>query len=262
MIRALWTAASGMTAQQLNVDTIANNLANVNTNGFKKSRADFQDVLYQTLRVPGSASAQGAQVPTGIQVGLGVRPAATSRLHTQGTLQYTGNEFHLAIEGPGFFQISMPDGTVAYSRDGAFRRDTDGRMVTADGYPIDPEISIPAEATSVSVGSDGTVQYMTPGQTEPQQAGAIQLASFVNPAGLSSIGRNLLVATAASGDPTTGAPNGGQYGTLAQNYLEQSNVDVVHEMVEMIVAMRAYEVNSKAIQTSDEMLQIANQVRR
>lgn len=262
MLRALWTAASGMNAQQLNVDTIANNLANVNTNGFKKTRADFQDVLYQTERVPGTASAQGAQVPTGIQVGLGVRPAATSRLHTQGTLQWTGDGYNMAIEGHGFFQILMPDGTTAYTRDGAFRRDTDGRLVTADGYPLDPEITIPGEAKEFSIGNDGTVQYTLPGQTEPQQAGTIQLASFVNPAGLMSIGRNLLTATAASGEPVTGQAGTQQFGTVAQNYLEQSNVDVVHEMVAMIVAMRAYEVNSKSIQTSDEMLQIANQVRR
>ncbi|NUP99468.1 MAG: flagellar basal-body rod protein FlgG [Armatimonadetes bacterium] len=262
MLRALWTAASGMNAQQLNVDVIANNLANVNTSGFKRSRVDFQDVMYQTDRVPGSTSSRGNQLPTGIQVGLGTRPGAVYKLFNQGTFQATGNDLDMVIEGNGFFQVSQPDGTTAYTRDGGFKLDTQGRIVTSDGYPLDPEITIPPEATQVAIGQDGTVSVKLPGQTEMQEVGQIQLASFVNPSGLSSIGKNLFVATAASGDPQTGSPGTTNLGTLVQGYIEQSNVDVVQEMVQMIVAMRAYEVNSKAIQTSDEMLQVANQVRR
>lgn len=262
MLRALWTAASGMNAQQLNVDVIANNLANVNTAGFKRSRVDFQDVLYQTDRVPGSASARGSQLPTGIQVGLGTRPGAVYKLFSQGTFQATGNELDLVIEGNGFFQVVQPDGTTAYTRDGGFKLDTQGRVVTSDGYPMEPELTIPAEATQIAIGQDGTVSVQLPGQTTMQEIGQIQLASFVNPSGLSSIGKNLFEATAASGDPQTGTPGLQNYGSLVQGYLEESNVDVVQEMVQMIVAMRAYEVNSKAIQTSDEMLQVANQVRR
>lgn len=262
MLRALWTAASGMTAQQLNVDVIANNLANVNTAGFKRSRVDFQDVLYQTARVPGSASARGSQVPAGIQVGLGTRPGSVYKLNSQGTFQATGNSLDIAIEGDGFFQVVLPDGTTAYTRDGSFKLDTQGRLVTSDGFAVEPELTIPAEALEVAVGTDGTVSVTLPGQTQPQEIGQIQLASFVNPAGLSSIGRNLLRATAASGDPQTGTPGERNLGRTVSGYLEQSNVDVVQEMVQMIVAMRAYEVNSKAIQTSDEMLQVANNVRR
>lgn len=262
MLRALWTAASGMNAQQLNVDVIANNLANVNTSGFKRSRVDFQDVLYQTDRVPGSASARGSQLPTGIQVGLGTRPGAVYKLFSQGTFQATGNELDMVVEGHGFFQVVQPDGTTAYTRDGGFKLDTQGRVVTSDGYTLEPEITIPAEATQIAIGQDGTVSVQMPGQVEMQEVGQIQLASFVNPSGLSSIGKNLFVATAASGDPQTGTPGLQNLGSLVQGYIEQSNVDVVQEMVQMIVAMRAYEVNSKAIQTSDEMLQVANQVRR
>ncbi len=262
MLRALWTAASGMNAQQLNVDVIANNLANVNTSGFKRSRVDFQDVLYQTDRVPGSASARGSQLPTGIQVGLGTRPGAVYKLFSQGTFQATGNELDMVIEGNGFFQVVQPDGSTAYTRDGGFKLDTQGRVVTSDGYTLEPEITIPQEATQIAIGQDGTVSVQMPGQTEMQEVGQIQLATFVNPSGLSSIGKNLFVATAASGDPQTGTPGLQNFGSLVQGYIEQSNVDVVQEMVQMIVAMRAYEVNSKAIQTSDEMLQVANQVRR
>ncbi|MBI2298651.1 MAG: flagellar basal-body rod protein FlgG [Armatimonadetes bacterium] len=262
MLRALWTAASGMTAQQLNVDVIANNLANVNTAGFKRSRVDFQDVLYQTARVPGSASARGSQLPTGIQVGLGTRPGAVYKLFSQGTFQATGNNLDVAIEGDGFIQVVLPDGSTAYTRDGGLKLDTQGRIVTSDGNAIEPEITVPPEATEVSIGADGRVGVTLPGQIQPQNVGQIQLASFVNPAGLSSIGRNLFQATASSGDPQTGAPGERNLGRLVQGYVEQSNVDVVQEMVQMIVAMRAYEVNSKAIQTSDEMLQVANNVRR
>ena len=259
MLRALWTAASGMNAQQLNVDVIANNLANVNTNGFKRSRVDFQDVLYQTDRVPGSVSARGSQVPTGIQVGLGTRPGAVYKLFTQGTFQNTGNDLDLVVEGNGFFQVQQPNGTTAYTRDGGFKMDTQGRIVTSDGYPLIPEITIPPTAQQIAVGQDGTVSVKLPGQSAMSQVGQIQLASFINPSGLSALGKNMYAATAASGDPQTGTPGLNNLGSLGQGYIEQSNVDVVQEMVQMIVAMRAYEVNSKAIQTSDEMLQTANQ---
>lgn len=262
MLRALWTAASGMTAQQLNVDVIANNLANVNTSGFKRSRIDFQDVLYQTDRVPGSVSAKGSQLPTGIQVGLGTRPGSIYKLNNQGTFAQTDNDLDVAIEGDGFLQVAMPDGTTAYTRDGSLKKDRDGRLCTADGYPLEPAITIPANALSVTIAPDGTVAVSVAGQKEQQTIGSIQLANFVNPSGLSAMGRNLLNATAASGDPVTGQPDSNGLGRLQKGYLEQSNVDVVQEMVGMIVAMRAYEVNSKAIQTSDEMLQVANQVRR
>lgn len=262
MLRALWTAASGMTAQQLNVDVIANNLANVNTTGFKRSRTDFQDVLYQADKVPGSVSARGSQNPTGIQIGLGVRPGAIYKLFSQGTFTATGNSLDLAIEGPGFLQVTLPDSSTAYTRDGALKVDAQGRLVTGDGYTISPQITIPSQATQVSIGSDGTVSVSLPGQTEQQKVGQIQLSTFVNPSGLSSVGKNLLKDTAASGTPQQGTPGQNGFGQLQEGYLEQSNVDVVQEMVQMIVAMRAYEVNSKAIQTSDEMLQVANQVRR
>jgi flagellar basal-body rod protein FlgG len=251
-----------MTAQQLNIDVIANNLANVNTNGFKSSRTDFQDVLYQTERMPGSVSAKSSQVPTGIQVGLGVRPGAVYKQFSQGTFQATGNPLDVAIEGSGFLQVTLPDGTTAYTRDGSLQVDTQGRLVTSDGYLISPQITIPANSTGVQIGNDGTVAVSLPGQTQPQTLGQIQLANFVNPAGLSSSGRNLLKATAASGDVQAGAPGQNGLGSLQAGYVEQSNVDVVQEMVNMIVAMRSYESNSKAIQTADEMLQTANQVRR
>jgi flagellar basal-body rod protein FlgG len=262
MIRALWTAAAGMNAEQLTVDVIANNLANINTAGFKRSRVDFQDLLYQTERVPGTASARNAQVPAGIQVGLGSRPGAVYKIFSQGTFQQTGNPLDLAIEGDGFFQVQLPDGRIAYTRDGAFKLDNQGRTVTADGFPILPEITIPPDALSISIGQDGTVSVMLPGQTQPQEVGQIQLARFVNPAGLQSIGRNLFVATFASGEPQVGTPGLEGFGSIAQGFLEMSNVKVVEEMVALITALRAYEVNSKAIQTADEMLSIANQVRR
>ncbi|MBE3574419.1 MAG: flagellar basal-body rod protein FlgG [Firmicutes bacterium] len=262
MIRGLWTAASGMIAQQLNIDNIANNLANVNTTGFKKSRVDFQDLIYQTIRVAGTPVIQGAQVPTGIQLGHGVRPVATQKVFTEGEIKQTDNPLDLLIEGEGFFQVLMPDGTVAYTRDGAFKKDGSGRVVTSDGFALEPELVIPPDATSISIGTDGTVSVMVAGNDQAQQIGQIQLARFVNPAGLSSIGRNLFRPTAASGNPETGTPGLQGLGTLAQNYLEMSNVQVVEEMVNMIVAQRAYEVNSKAIQAADEMLQTANNLRR
>lgn len=262
MIRALWTAATGMSAQQLNIDVVSNNLANVNTSGFKKSRVDFQDLLYQTLRPAGTAAAQGAQVPTGIQVGLGTRPAATQKIFSQGDFQQTQNPLDLVIEGDGFFQVQMPNGNTAYTRDGSFKLDAQGRLVTSDGFPVDPEITIPPESTNISVGSDGTVSVLLPGQSTPQEVGQIQTAKFSNPAGLNSIGRNLFTISASSGEPIIDSPGLNGLGSIGQGFVEMSNVKVVEEMVNLIVAQRAYEVNSKAIQTADDMLNIANNLRR
>jgi len=262
MMRALWTAASGMNGQQYKIDNTANNLANVNTTGFKKSRVDFQDLLYQTVRYAGTPVTAGAQIPTGIQIGHGVRPVATQKLFTQGTFQQTDNPLDLVIEGDGFFQVLLPDGSVRYTRDGAFKRDSDGRLVTSDGFPLEPEIRIDDDALSVNIGSDGTVSVQMAGEDTPVTIAKIQLARFVNPAGLKSEGRNLYAATAASGNPIVGEPGLDGFGNIAQGYLEMSNVQVVEEMVSMILAQRAYETNSKAIQAADEMLQTANNLRR
>jgi len=262
MIRALYTSSSGMQAQQLNLDTIANNLANVNTVGFKRTRVDFQDLLYSTSRAPGAVSAQGNTIPTGIQVGHGARPVATQRIFGQGDFQQTGNPLDLVIEDSGLFQIQRPDGTTAYTRSGAFKKDGTGRIVTSDGFPLLPNITIPADATSVSVGSDGTVSVTQPGQTTAQQLGTIQLARFVNPAGLVSIGRSLFIPSQAAGDPIVANPGVDGMGAITQGYLEMSNVKVVEEMVNMITSQRAYEANSKAIQSADEMLSMANNMRR
>lgn len=251
-----------MKAQQLMIDVISNNLANVNTVGFKKSRVDFQDLLYQTYRAAGTPAVRGLMIPTGIQLGHGVRPVATQKIFTEGDVRPSDNPLDMVIEGDGFFRILMPDGEVAYTRDGSFKVDAEGRIVTSDGFPLEPEIIIPPEATHVSVGTDGTVTVMLPGQNAPQEIGQIQLTRFINPAGLSSEGRNLLRATPASGEPIDGTPGLDGFGTIAQGYLEMSNVQVVEEMVNMIVAQRAYEVNAKAIQASDEMLQLANNLRR
>jgi flagellar basal-body rod protein FlgG len=251
-----------MEAQTLNIDVISNNLANVNTAGFKRSRADFQDLLYQTLRAPGSSSSTGTEVPTGIQLGQGVRPVAVQKLFLQGDYQQTQNELDMAIEGDGFFQVMQPNGEVSYTRSGAFKLDSQGRVVTSDGYTLDPELTVPIDATGVYIGTDGTVSVMQPGNTDASEIGTIQLARFPNPAGLQSIGRNLLLPTTASGAAVTGTGGEDGFGTIAQGFLEMSNVSVVEEMVNMIVAQRAYEINSKAIQTSDEMLQLANNVKR
>ncbi len=262
MIRALWTSASGMMSQQLNTDVIANNLANVNTTGFKRSRADFQDLLYQTIRPAGTSNTAGAQIPVGIQVGHGSRPIAIAKIFSQGDYQETGNPLDLVIEGDGFFQIMMPDGSIAYTRAGSFKQDSQGRIVTSDGFMMKDQITIPQEAQDIAITSDGTVQALLPGQTSHQQLGVIELARFSNPAGLNSIGRNLYLATAASGRAITGTPGTNGFGTVLQRSLEMSNVQVVEEMVNLIVAQRAYEINSKAIQTADEMLGIANNLRR
>ncbi|MDQ2800349.1 MAG: flagellar basal-body rod protein FlgG [Armatimonadota bacterium] len=262
MMRSLYTAATGMQAQQLNMDVIANNLANVNTVGFKKSRADFQDLLYQEMRPAGTAVAQGATSPSGLEVGLGVKPGTTETMFDQGTLQETGNSTDVAIEGDGFYKVLLPDGTNGYTRDGAFKLDVQGKLVNSDGYAIQPEITIPADATSIAVGKDGTVSVTRGSSNTPENIGKITLTRFSNPAGLEHLGGNNFQETPASGTPTDGTPGQAGYGQLAQGELEMSNVQIVQEMVNMITAQRAYEVNSKAIQTSDEMLQTANGLKR
>lgn len=262
MIKAMRTAASGMVAQQMNVDNIANNLANVSTTGFKRSKVEFQDVLYQNYKRAGSASAVGAESPTGLAVGYGTRAAATVRHFSEGNLMLTGNPLDLALSGDGFFQVQYPDGTTAYTRDGAFKLSGDGRIVTSDGFFLLPELTIPEDATAISVGTDGIVEVMIAGEEEPTEIGQIELARFINPAGLMAIGRNLLVPTGASGDPITDVPTQNGLGQIDQGYLEMSNVKVVDEMVNMIVAQRSYEMNSKAIQTADDMAAIANNLKR
>ncbi len=263
MIRSLYTAATGMTAQQANMDVIANNLANVNTTGFKRSRADFQDLLYQNSRGAGTSAAQGAQVPTGIQIGLGTRIAAIERIQTQGDFRQTGNPLDLVIEGDGFFQLQLPDGKLGFTRDGTFKVDSQGRLVNSDGYTLQPEITVPPEGLSrLTVGQDGAVFASIQGEAQPRELGNIQLARFINPAGLESVGRNIFRPTGASGDPVPGTPGQDGLGTVGSGLLEMSNVKVVEEMVDMISAQRAYEVNSKSIQAADEMLQLANNLRR
>ena len=263
MMRALWTSATGMQAQQMNIDVIANNLSNVNTTGFKRSRADFQDLLYQTMRAPGSETSQaGTQVPTGIQFGHGVRTAAVSKMFSQGDYNQTGNQMDLAIEGRGFFNIQMPDGTTAYTRDGTFKLDSTGQVVTSDGYPLEPGIVVPPDAVQVTVGPDGSVNAMMPSQVDPVNIGNIQLTTFVNPAGLNAIGRNLYTESGATGDPVVGDPGTDGVGTIQQGYLEMSNVNMVEEMVQMIASQRAYEISSKGIRTADEMLGMAAGLKR
>ncbi|GED22847.1 flagellar basal-body rod protein FlgG [Halomonas halmophila] len=254
MINSLWTAKTGLESQQVKLDVISNNLANVNTNGFKRSRAVFEDLLYQNLRQPGAQNDVQNRLPSGMQVGTGVRPVATERLHTQGGLENTENSRDLAINGKGFFQVRMPDGTTAYTRDGSFQLDENGQMVTANGYPLEPAIIIPQNALSVSIGEDGIVSVTEPGSSASNEVGQITVSSFVNPAGLESIGGNLYRETAASGPRNEGIPGMNGAGRLLQGYVETSNVNVVEEMVSMIQTQRAYEINSKAVQTSDEML--------
>lgn len=262
MIRALYSSSSGMQAQQLNLDTIANNLANVNTTGFKRTRVDFQDLLYQTYRAPGTAGSQGTTIPTGIQVGHGSRAVATQRIFSQGDFQQTENPLDLVIEGDGFFQVTRPDGTTGYTRAGAFKKDGTGRIVTSDGFLLSPAVTIPADAKAITIGSDGTVSVTLAGQTAASTVGTLQLASFINPAGLLSVGRNLFTPTAASGSAIVGNPGVTGLGTLTQGFLELANVKVVEEMVAMITSQRAYEANSKAIQTADDMLGISNNLKR
>jgi flagellar basal-body rod protein FlgG len=251
-----------MQAQSKNIDVVANNLANVNTTGFKRSRSDFQDLIYQNLKSTGSPATNSTQVPTGIQIGLGTRLAAVTKIFTPGDFTQTGNELDIAIEGDGFFPITLPDGATGYSRAGAFKRDSTGQIVTPDGNPLSPSITIPSNATKINIGSDGTVSVQQAGQNSPTTVGTIQLAAFANPAGLSSQGKNIYLPTDASGAATTATPGQNGLGTITQGLLEMSNVNVAEEMVNMIVGQRAYEINSKAVTASDEMLQTANNLKR
>jgi flagellar basal-body rod protein FlgG len=251
-----------MHAQQLTLDVISNNLANVQTAGFKRSRVDFQDLVYEVLNAPGAASAQGQEVPSGFQVGHGSRAVATQRLFVKGDLQQTGNPLDLAIEGDGFFQVQLPSGDTGYTRSGAFKKNSQGQLVTSDGFVVQPQITIPPDALSISVGVDGIVSVLQAGQAQPQVVGSIELVRFINPGGLQSQGRNLFIPTQASGDATPGTPGNDGLGTLLQGFVEGSNVNVVEEMVGMIVTQRAYEINSRAIRTADEMMQTANNLVR
>ncbi len=263
MIRALFSAGSGMTAQQMNVDNIAHNLANASTVGFKMRRTQFQDLLYQNFIQPGAAAGSETVVPSGLQLGLGTRPVANEIIFTQGAFTATNNPLDLVIEGRGMFQVRLPSGELAYTRAGNFHLDRDGNLVTADGDPLEPQITLPPEAQSVTIAPDGTVSYLQPGQSAAQLAGQIQLALFANPAGLNSIGRNLFTPTDASGEPTIGNPGGQEgLGTLLQGYVEQSNVSVVEEFINLIVSQRAYEANSKVVRAADEMYQQVNNVTR
>ena len=262
MSRALYTAATGMIAQQMNVDNIANNLANVNTTGYKKSKLEFQDLLYQQLRLAGATQAEGAQVPVELQIGYGTRPVATQRIFSQGTLTPTNNPLDISIDGDGFLQVTLPDGTVSYTRDGALKLSSEGTIVTSDGYALEPQITIPQDATAINIASNGEFGVLLPGSAAVQGVGQLELARFINPAGLKSIGRNLFLQTQASGMPVSGQPDDGGFGKLSQGFLELSNVEVVDEMVSMIVAQRAYEINARAIQTSEEMLSNANNLKR
>jgi flagellar basal-body rod protein FlgG len=260
MIRSLWISKTGLDAQQTQMDVVANNLANVSTNGFKRSRAVFEDLLYQNIRQPGAQSSQQTTIPSGLQIGTGVRPVAAERIHTQGNLTQTGNKLDVAIQGSGFFPVLMPDGTTGYTRDGSFQTDAQGQIVTSSGFIVQPAITIPANASSVTIGQDGVVSITQPGSVAPVQIGTMQLASFINPSGLQSNGQNLYLETASSGAPTTAAPSVNGSGTLGQGYVETSNVNVVEELVNMIQTQRAYEINSKAITTSDQMLQKLSQI--
>ncbi|PKO24560.1 MAG: flagellar basal-body rod protein FlgG [Betaproteobacteria bacterium HGW-Betaproteobacteria-8] len=260
MIRSLWISKTGLDAQQTQMDVIANNLANVSTTGFKRSRAVFEDLLYQNIRQPGAQSSQQTQLPTGLQLGTGVRPVATERIFTQGNLQQTGNDKDVAIQGAGFFQVLLPDGSTAYTRDGSFQINDQSQLVTSSGFPVQPAITLPADITSMSVGRDGTVSITQAGSANTVQVGTIQLATFINPAGLLSKGENLFAETAASGNANTNTPGTNGAGLLTQGYVETSNVNVVEELVNMIQTQRAYEINSKAITTSDQMLQRLTQM--
>jgi flagellar basal-body rod protein FlgG len=261
MFHALYTAASGMTAQQLNLDNIANNLANASTAGFQGRRVQFSDLLYQNDVMPGAAATQQTTVAAGLQIGLGTRPGNTEIVQTQGDLSSTGNPLDFAIQGSGFFQILLPSGQTGYTRAGSFQPDSTGTLVTANGNPLQPAITIPSDATNVTVGSDGTVSVMQPGQTQASQVGTIQLATFANPGGLNSVGSNIYLATTASGDPVIGTPGGSDgLGTIQQGMLEQANVNTVDEFVQMILAQRSYESNSRVIKAADEMLQQLNQL--
>lgn len=258
MIRSLFTGATGMIAQQMNVDVTSNNIANVNTTGYKKSRVDFSDLLYQTIKAPGTEAASGVQNPTGIQVGLGVQPSATQKMFTQGDFLNTGNALDLVVEGKGFFQVQLPSGEINYTRDGSFRIDSEGQLVTADGFLVQPAITIPADAREITVGVDGTVSVLQGADTTATSVGQIELADFSNQAGLLAVGKNLFAETEASGAPITGVAGEEGLGSINSGFLEGSNVELVEEMVNLIVAQRAFEANSNSIRTSDEMLQLVN----
>jgi flagellar basal-body rod protein FlgG len=260
MMRSLWVAKSGMEAQQTQLDHISNNLANSSTNGYKQSHAVFEDLIYQNLRQSGANTSDQTQLPTGLQVGLGVRPVATSREFSQGNLQQTSNSLDVAIQGQGFFQITLPDGTTGYTRDGSFKLNAQGQMVTNNGYLVQPGITVPAQSTGLTIGNDGTVTVLVPGTTTPQNLGQLQLTNFINPAGLEPRGQNIFTETLASGQPTSSVPTANGMGSLSQGFVETSNVNVVQELVTMIQTQRAYELNSKAIQTSDQMLQKLGQM--
>jgi flagellar basal-body rod protein FlgG len=263
MIRALYSAASGMTAQQTNVDNIANNLANANTAGYKMRRAQFQDLLYQNMIQPGASAGQSTVVPTGLQLGLGTRASSNEIIFTQGTFASTDNPLDVVVQGRGFFQVRRPSGETAYTRAGSFHLDKDGSMVTSDGDPIEPQITLPADAQNITIAQDGTVSYQQASATTTQRAGQIQLAGFQNPAGLNSIGRNLFMPTDASGDPVVANPGGQEgLGSLLQGYTEQSNVNVVEEFINLIVSQRAYEANSKVVKAADDMYQQVNNLTR
>jgi flagellar basal-body rod protein FlgG len=262
MIRALYVAASGMNAQQANIDNVAHNLANVNTSGFKKAHMEFEDLVYQQSKAPGSPTSATGEAPVGLEMGLGTRPVSTSRDFSPGNLRSTSGPLDVAIEGEGFFQVSMPNGTTGYTRAGSLHRDGQGQIVTGEGYPIEPAITIPANATAITISKDGIVSASIPGQTATQQIGTLELATFQNPAGLKAMGGNLFAVTTASGDPQVGVPGSDSRGTLAQGFVEDSNVSVVEEMVNMILGQRAYEASSKVIKAADEMLsQVNNLVR-
>ena len=261
MIRSLYTASTGMQAQELEIDVISHNLANVNTTGFKKSRAEFQDLLYQTLRPEGSPTAEGGGSPVAIRVGQGVRPVATAAQFTGGDMMQTGGDTDLAIEGRGFFRVMQPNGQIAYTRAGNLKRDAEGQLVTADGFPLDPPIAIPTDAVEIKISPQGVVSVRQADETESSEVGTIELATFVNPAGLRAMGRGLFEATEASGEAQEGSPGESGIGTIAHGFLESSNVKVVEEMIALITAQRAYEVNSKVIQTADQMLRQAANVR-
>lgn len=262
MMRSLYTAATGMIGQQLQIDTTSNNIANVNTIGYKKQRAEFADLFYQVQEYAGTATSSTTLSPTGIEVGLGVRPTAVTKQFSQGNFKETGNNLDLAITGNGFFQIELPDGTTGYTRNGSFKLNDQGVIVNSDGYPLIPNITIPEDATETSIGTDGTISVLQGGQTALNQVGQIEVANFINPAGLHSLGDNLYINTTASGDPITGTPGLDGMGQIRQGFVEMANVQLVEEMTDLITGQRAYEANSKAIQTSDDMLQTVNQLKR
>ena len=262
MQSSLYIGATGMEAQRVNIDVISNNLANVNTSGFKRSRADFQELMYQTNQAAGTETAAGTEVPTGIQIGLGVEPSSVQKIFQQGGLTTTENPLDLAIEGDGFFQISMPDGETGYTRAGNFKLDSQGEIVTSEGNPLEPSITIPGDTLSITITSDGTVSALQAGNLTPTTIGQIELARFTNPGGLNAMGKNIFMPSGSSGSVTTANPGSDGLGSVNQGFVEMSNVNIVEEMVNMIVSQRAYELNSKVVQTSDQMLQIANNVIR